>query len=209
MLRFPGNRRGLLALLLLTALAGAAIAAPSGAFAKGKKAKKTVKKDSEEEKAFRARLAALKKDEWKLIVVKMSIKDDPNVIAAEPTPMAAGGTVLVASNRQGLYTPETLSPGDIKDVINKHIVDVRKCYKKQLETDPEWSDELILDLAIKKSGRVSEVGIDPRRVRTDVIGVCLMSAVPKWKFPSFTGESEDGVAQDVVSASFPFTLTQK
>jgi hypothetical protein len=86
---------------------------------------------------------------------------------------------------------------------------VRKCYKQQLNDDPEWSDELILDLAIKKSGHVSEVGIEPRRVRTDVIGVCLLSAVPKWKFPEFTGETDDGMTSDVVSASFPFTLTQK
>src|SRR5262249_27756579 len=139
---------------------------------------------------------------------KMTLHEDPTVLPATAG-LPADGTVLVASNRQGIYTPETLSNGDIKTVIDHHIIDVRKCYKKQLEADPEWEDELILDLAIKKTGRVSEVSIEPKRVKTDVIGVCLMSAVPKWKFPQFTGESEDGVSQDVVNASFPFQISQK
>jgi hypothetical protein len=164
---------------------------------------------SKDDKAFAARLETLKKDKGKMVIVKMAINEDPTVLPASSDPMQAQGAVLVASNRQGIYTPETLSPDDIHDVINKNIVDVRKCYKKQLQADPEWEDALILDLSIKKSGRVSEVAIEPKRVRTDVIGKCLMSAVPKWKFPSFTGESEDGVVQEVVNASFPFELSQK
>jgi hypothetical protein len=202
-LRHP---KGLIALFVL-GLASVSLSIPDAAIAKAKTAKKK-KKNPEDEKEFQARLATLKQDQTKLIIVKMTLKDDPTVLPAQLDPMQGGGPVMVASNRQ-LVTPDTLSPGDIKDVINRNIVDVRKCYKKQLQADPEWSDELILDLAIKKSGRVSEVGIEPRRVRTDVIGVCLLSAVPRWKFPKFTGEGDDGVNQDVVSASFPFTLTQK
>ena len=199
-------KQGLLALTMFAAFS-MATAIPGAAIAKTKKVTKKAKKKGDDEKAFQERLAALKKDSTKMIIVKMALTEDPTVLPATMDPMA-GGSVLVASNRQ-LIQPETLSPGDIKDVINKNIIDVRKCYKKQLQDDPEWSDELILDLAIKKSGRVSEVSIEPRRVRTDVIGVCLMSAVPKWKFPQFTGETDDGMVQEVVNASFPFSLSQK
>lgn len=193
--------------LLLPALGLAALVAGSPALAEAKPNAKP-KQESKEDKAFKKRLAELKKDASSQIVVKMLPTDDP-----EKLPKLAGGLelgmgpVLVAGNREGLYVPETLSPGDILRVINKNIVDVRKCYKKQLATDPEWNDELILDLSIKKSGRVSEVSISPRRVRRDVIGECMMSTVPKWKFPQFSGESDEGVTQEVVNASFPFSLT--
>jgi hypothetical protein len=198
----PVMRRGLLAL---------AVSASTGLFASDAAyAKKRPK--AKDDKAFLARLEALKKEKGRLVIVKMAITEDPTVLPATTDPMQAGmqnGTVLVASNRQGIYTPDTLNSDDIRTVIDKNIVDVRKCYKKQLQADPEWSDALILDLAIKKTGRVSEVSIEPKRVRTDVIGTCLMSAVPKWKFPQFTGESDEGVVQEVVNASFPFELSQK
>ena len=38
------------------------------------------------------------------------------------------------------------------------------------------------------------------------IGRCLMAEIPKWKFPSVTGELDEGVTQEVVSASFPFSF---
>lgn len=157
-----------------------------------------------EERAFRQRLAALKKDSMNLFVVKMGPKDDPMAV---PEPIPGSGTVLVAHRRSGFYTPPLLSPDDIRTVVNQNIVDVRKCYKKQLAEDPEWSEELILDLAIKKTGRVAEVSIAPRRVKRATVGECLMSAVPKWKFPEFTGETDEGIVQEVVNASFPFQLS--
>lgn len=157
------------------------------------------------DKAFQQRMAALKKEPLNHFVIKMTVADDP---AAIKQMFGGESTVLVASSRTGIYTPEVLSSEDIRSVVNEHLLDVRKCYKKQLEADPDWQDDLILDLAIKKTGRVSEVSVEPRRVRTDVVGMCLMSAVPKWKFPAFTGETSDGVTQEVVNASFPFTLTK-
>lgn len=188
---------------LALALAFSCLALP--AFAKPPKAKPKPK--TKEDIEFQQRFATLKKDSANLVVVKMLPTDDP-----EKLPKLAGGPdmlgpVMVASGRSGIMEPETLSPSDILRVINKNMVDIRKCYKKQLAADPEWSDDLILDLSIKKTGRVNEVGVSPRRVRRDVIGECLVNTIPKWKFPEFTGESEDGVTQEVVNASFPFSLT--
>lgn len=167
------------------------------------KSKKPVKM-TKEEKAFRERLALLKKDHPNTIFnIRLAVDD----AAAIPGSASANALTLVAGRRQ-IEQPETLSPDDIGEVINQHLADVKKCYKKQLAEDPEWNDELILDLAIKKTGRVSEVSVAPRRVKRDPIGVCLMSIVPKWKFPQFTGENDDGVTQEVVTASFPFSLEQ-
>ena len=68
-------------------------------------------------------------------------------------------------------------------------------------------DDMILDIAVKRSGRVSQVDISPGRVRKDTIGKCLISRVPKWEFPRFTGEVGDGMTQEVVNASVPLSFS--
>ncbi len=160
-------------------------------------------KMTKEERVFQKRLSQLKKDQPKSIFNIRLAVDDASAI---PGSASANALTLVAGSRQ-IETPETLSTDDIADVINHNLGDIKKCFKKQLAEDPEWNDELILDLAIKKNGRVSEVGVAPRRVKRDTIGQCLLTTVPKWKFPQFTGESEDGISQEVVTASFPFSLS--
>lgn len=179
--------------------------------AKSKKKKKAApkkkpasKKDAKADKEFQLRYAALlKQQEQGPIKIQMKPTDDPNVLPAEVTQ----GLVLVANKRRGIYTPPLLAPDDILSVINEEMATVRRCYKAQLAADPEWSDDLILDVSVKKTGRVSEVSISPGRVQRAEIGKCLLAEVPKWKFPQFTGELDDGVTQEVVNASFPFTFS--
>ncbi len=160
---------------------------------------------SQEDPKFAKRFQALKKKAG-LVSIQMAPDEDPSHIKTDEAP---SGVVPIAAGRMGLVTPEVLSQEDILQVVNKNMISVRRCYKKQLKKDPEWSDDLILDLAIKKTGRVSEVSVAPRRVKKDVIGRCLMRSVPKWKFPSFTGETEEGITQEVINASFPFAFSAK
>lgn len=184
--------------VLLSALLLALAPAPSHAAEKAKKTKKAPK-----DPAVERRIAALKAKGVTLVAVRMKPSDDPDVL---PDSVGAG-PVLVAGTRAGVYTPPILSSEDMLAVVSAEMKDVRRCYKAQLAADPEWSDELILDLSVKKTGRVSEVSIAPRRVERAEIGRCLLSAIPKWKFPAFTGELEDGVTQEVVTASFPFSFS--
>ena len=150
--------------------------------------------------AFERRLAALKKKRAS-IEVRMAPSDDPTDL---PKGTAPTGPVEIAGQRFGIFTPPMLSGEDVDLVVRQHMADIRRCYKRQLRRDPRWADRLILDLAIKRTGRVSEVGVAPRRVRRAVIGRCLMRYVPRWRFPRFTGETDDGVTHEVLTASFPF-----
>ncbi|MEO1338838.1 MAG: AgmX/PglI C-terminal domain-containing protein, partial [Myxococcota bacterium] len=152
--------------------------------------------------AFAKRLADLQK-KVPLIEVEMGVDDDPANI---PVDAPSEGPVNVAGQRLGIYTPPVLSAEDVQLVIQRNMADIRRCYKRQLKRDPEWADRLILDLAIKRNGRVSEVGVAPRRVRRAAIGRCLMRTVPRWRFPKFTGETGDGITQEVMTASFPFAF---
>lgn len=174
--------------------------------AKKKPAAKKKKATSKEDKEFEARFAALKKQQENgPIKIAMAPTDDPNDIPQE----IRDGIVLVANKRKGIYTPPLLSPDDILGVINEEMATIRRCYKAQLEADPEWSDDLIMDISVKKTGRVNEISLSPGRVQRAEIGKCLLAEVPKWKFPQFTGELDDGVTQEVVNASFPFSFSYK
>lgn len=150
-----------------------------------------------DESTFQRRFAKLSAK--KSLVVKVSLTEKDT---------APSGAVPIATSRMGIHTPPLLTPEDIHLVIQQHMNDIRTCYTAQLDTEPDWSDRLILDLAIKKTGRVGEVSVAPRRVKRAIMGRCLMRKVPKWTFPKFTGETEDGITQEVVNASFPFSFTQ-
>lgn len=154
------------------------------------------------EEDFKKRFAALK-EERSVVKIAMKATDDPEKL---PDSVKAG-LVNVAGGRMGIYVPPVLSPDDMVSVVNQNMVDVRKCYKAQLAADPSWEDDLILDIAVKKTGRVSQVEIAPRRVSREVIGECLMKAIPGWKFPEFTGELEGGISQEVVNGSIPLSFS--
>ncbi|MCC7383088.1 MAG: AgmX/PglI C-terminal domain-containing protein [Deltaproteobacteria bacterium] len=159
---------------------------------------------SGEDHAFKERFAALTKEQARATIsIKMRPTDDPFDLPAT----VGDGPVLVAGGRRGIYTPPLLSPDDILAVVNEQMGVIRKCYKAQLQADPEWNEEIILDLSVKKTGRISEISLAPGRVQRSELGKCLMAEIPKWKFPQFTGELDDGVTQEVVNASFPFSFS--
>ena len=138
--------------------------------------------------------------------IKMTAADDPAVLSGQKP----GSYTVVSTSRSGfLPPPAMLSPEDISAVVGSKRIDIRTCYKVQLKQDGDWADNMILDIAIKKSGQVSEVDISPGRVKRDAIGKCLMRSVPKWRFPEFTGSLEDGIQQDVMNASIPFSFGTK
>ena len=149
---------------------------------------------------------------WKSLVTKknsghmnivMTANDDPAVLPGKK----AGGYTVVSTTRSGfLPPPSMLAPEDVSAVVSSKHIDIRKCYKKQLKENAEWSDRLILDIAINKSGRVGEVDVSPGRVKRDIMGRCRIRSVAKWRFPEFTGTLDGGIQQDVMNASIPFSF---
>ena len=148
---------------------------------------------------------------WKSLVTKknsghmnivMTANDDPNVLPGKK----AGGYTVVSTTRSGFLPPiYACSRGCIRGgqlQTHRHS----KVHKKQLKENAEWSDRLILDIAINKSGRVGEVDVSPGRVKRDIMGRCLIRSVAKWRFPEFTGTLDGGIQQDVMNASIPFSF---
>ena len=150
------------------------------------------------ESAFAKRLEALMNKPGLHVTVHLGTRP--------ATPRAHSVMTLASKAHHGIYTPPVLATQDMMRVIRTRMPDIERCYEKQLAHDPNWEDHLILDLAIRRTGRVIEVSVDPGHVRRDVIGRCLIRTVPRWRFPEFTGETEDGIIQEIVTASFPFSF---
>ena len=130
-------------------------------------------------------------------LIQMAPGDDPAQVAPAP-------------GRPARAKPAPIpSPEDLAAAARRHVIAVRRCYAKQLAADPSWQGRAIVDVSVHVTGRVGELGVQPAAVRRDVVGQCLMSEVPKWSFPRFTGDVEEGVRQEVVNASFPYQFVRR
>ena len=164
-----------------------------------KKGSKTARKAE-----FKQRFEKLKAD-GQLFVVSMQEQTETPSPMGIPEP-ASGNSMMQVSSRRMITKPDILAPEDIQYVIQANMRDVRYCYKRQLKRKPKWKGNIILDLSIRKSGRVTRAGISPRWRRRETISRCLVRLVRRWKFPAFTGKTDEGIRQDSISASFPFSF---
>ncbi len=105
--------------------------------------------------------------------------------------------------------PAVLTADDMQAVLTANMFSVRRCYAKQLAADAGWADDVIIDVAVRNTGRVADVSVSPGRVKRDVLGSCLMSEVSKWRFPKFSGELEGGIVEEVVNTSFPLSFSPR
>lgn len=144
---------------------------------------------------FKARFAKLAESQP---TTRVSMKPGEDPAAGAP----AVENVTTSRTMPGME-PATLTGKDMQAVLTSNMFSVRSCYAKQLTADPTFADALIIDVAIRNTGRVGDVSVSPGRVKRSVLGSCLMSEVSKWRFPKFSGELEDGIVEQVVNASFP------
>ncbi|MBI2372581.1 MAG: AgmX/PglI C-terminal domain-containing protein [Deltaproteobacteria bacterium] len=147
--------------------------------------------------AFDARFVLLQKSLSALETVRPRKKEE----RAAPKE----GPVLVSNDRQ-LFLPESLGVEDISKIVRDNRADLAFCYESALEKEPSLEVKLIVDLSVKRNGRVAELSISPTRELQSVLGSCLMSRIPRWKFPEFSGEVSEGVTQEVVNLAVPLSF---
>jgi hypothetical protein len=143
---------------------------------------------------FTARFSAL---ESRYRVLKLG---DPQ------TTLAPSGITEATSRRTDLAAPDVLSHENVEAVFLRNVRDIANCLKKQRRTEPDFAPDLVLDIAIRRNGQVSQVAIAPKRVEKSVFGACVLRKLPYWKFPRFSGEMEGGTVVEVVNASLPVSL---
>ena len=91
----------------------------------------------------------------------------------------------------------TLDKSEIRKVVREHINEIRYCYNKVLETQPEAKASLVVDFTIGGDGAVTNSSISKLEGPAE-LGPCVNAAVNTWKFPAPTGGE--------VAVSYPFVM---
>lgn len=91
-----------------------------------------------------------------------------------------------------------LEKEQIRDVVWDHIDEVRYCYNKALEQDPELTVKLVVDFTIGEDGAVTHSAISSSDGPAE-LGNCVSAAVSSWQFPQPDGGGE-------VVVSYPFVM---
>jgi TonB family protein len=89
--------------------------------------------------------------------------------------------------RQGKATVRGMLDKDIiRRIVRAHINEVRHCYNKGLNKNPDLEGELVVSFEISKAGSVTK-----SEVKTPVddaaVGKCVAKAIKRWKFPGGPG----------------------
>ncbi len=86
----------------------------------------------------------------------------------------------------------------IRRTVRAHINEVRRCYEKQIDRDPNARGRVAIAFEIDAKGKVQASTLQESTMKDPAAGECIAAAVKGWKFPKpRTG---------TVSVVYPFVL---
>lgn len=71
----------------------------------------------------------------------------------------------------------------IRRIVRAHINQVRACYEKQLNADPNLQGKVAIKFSIGTDGKVISATVDSNDSGNAELGSCVAKAVRRWKFP--------------------------
>ncbi|MBE8163006.1 MAG: AgmX/PglI C-terminal domain-containing protein [Bdellovibrionaceae bacterium] len=92
-----------------------------------------------------------------------------------------------------------LDKSAIAAVIQAHLSEVRFCYEKALQGQPDLKGRVVVNFAIEANGLVKLANIKASSLNFPSVEFCIVNHLKSWKFPYPSG----GV---VVKVSYPFVL---
>lgn len=95
-----------------------------------------------------------------------------------------------------------LSRDLVRRITRAHIRELRACYRKGLDDDPQLGGKLTVRFEVEPTGKVGEAGVDPKGTTLDdtAVTACMVDAIKRWKFPKPTTGKP-------VEVSYPFDLS--
>ncbi len=80
-----------------------------------------------------------------------------------------------------------LTKEQIQRVVNKHLMEVRYCYEKELMRKPELAGSITVKWKINPQGEVTDASIDGGTLKDNAVHSCLVQRIKKWRFPEPLG----------------------
>ncbi|MBN2693661.1 AgmX/PglI C-terminal domain-containing protein [bacterium] len=80
-----------------------------------------------------------------------------------------------------------LTKEQIQRVVNKHLMEVRYCYEKELTRKPELAGSITVKWKINPQGEVVAANIDGGTLKDNAVQSCLVQRIKKWRFPEPLG----------------------
>lgn len=88
----------------------------------------------------------------------------------------------------------------IRRIVRAHINEVRSCYNRGLQSNPNLAGRVQIDFTIGTTGRVLASAVTNSSVQDGQVGRCMARATRRWKFPKPRGGGD-------VNVSYPFILS--
>ncbi len=94
----------------------------------------------------------------------------------------------------------SLSPDQIRRVVQKHANATRNCYNKELQQKRDLAGKIVVKFTIGPNGKVLRVEIPESTMKNANVEQCLRTQVKSWQFPEPKGGGS-------VTVNYPFTFT--
>lgn len=99
---------------------------------------------------------------------------------------------------QGQHTSTRIIPGKttvvgglskdvIGKVIRKHWNEIKYCYEKELQKDPNLEGKVAMMFVIDGTGRVAEVNVQQDTTGNGAVASCMQARIKRWVFPEPQG----------------------
>ncbi len=87
----------------------------------------------------------------------------------------------------------------IRRIIRRHINEVKYCYQKELQANPDLYGRIIIQFTIAATGQVMASVVQKSTMKNKKVEGCIAQAVRRWLFPKPKGGG-------IVIVSYPFVL---
>jgi TonB family protein len=67
--------------------------------------------------------------------------------------------------------------------LNQHIIDIQRCYERELESSPKAEGRVVAEWTIQASGRVGDCRVVSSDIRSVTLSTCVVEAIRGWVFP--------------------------
>jgi hypothetical protein len=95
-----------------------------------------------------------------------------------------------------------LDKATVRRVIQSHIGQIKWCYQKELQKNPDLGGKVVLSFLIAANGSTVNPSVSVNTMATPEVGTCIAQKATRWKFPS----PRNG---GVVKVSYPFLFKAK